>query len=832
MKHESKTKTTLIKKQKSLQRIVRGNERTIKKRKRKSFEKRKTILSNGGVLDKIIEGCVLIGYDWKYLYVNESAAQHRLQKPEDMIGKSMLECYPGIEKSEVFTCYKRCMEERIPQQFESQFSFANETGNWYLVSVQPVTEGIFVISFDITERKLTEVKLKKAERLSNEAQRLARLGNWELDLEKNVLHWSDEIYRIFEIDREKFGASYDAFLNAIHPDDREAVNVAYTNSVKNKTPYSIDHRLLFPDGRIKFVHEECQTFYDKKEKPIRSVGTVQDITDRKMFEQAIARLNRVYKVLSETNQLIVREKNRKRLLETICRIAVEDGKLLMASVAFVDYKTQKVVPFVWYGKEEGYFSSITLSTEKTAQRRGPTVTAIRENRPVFSTDIASEPVMLPWREEALKRGYRSSASFPLVEDNKAVGAFSVYAGETNFFNEKELKLLDEMAMDISFALGNLKAEEMLNLTLKELQESEERFTAFMNNSPAVAWLKDPTTWTFSYINNAFEKIFNITRDVISKKTDFDLWPEEVARQLRENDLKIMSSDKTIETFEDVPLPDGTLRHWLVFKFPLLTPSGKRFLAGTAIDITERKRAENELIEAKERAEKSDRLKTEFLQQMSHEIRSPMNAVIGLSNLIKEEVYDKVAPDILEYFEGIDSAGKRLIRTVNLILDTSVMHVGMYEPAFTEIDIFEEVLKHLKVEFSSSAAEKGLEFLLSNNVSKPLVICDKYSVTQIFGNLVDNAIKYTQHGNVEISVDKDPASNVTVTVEDTGIGISKEFMKKLFEPFTQEESGYSRRFEGNGLGLALAKKYSDINKANISVESEKGKGSKFTITFLK
>ncbi|MBU1677532.1 MAG: PAS domain S-box protein, partial [Bacteroidetes bacterium] len=131
-----------------------------------------------------------------------------------------------------------------------------------------------------------------------------------------------------------------------------------------------------------------------------------------------------------------------------------------------------------------------------------------------------------------------------------------------------------------------------------LRESEERFTAFMNNSPIVAWLKDPVTWTFCYINSAFEEVFDITQEVITRKTDFDLWPEEIARQLRENDLRVLSSDKAIQTSEDVPLPDGTVHHWLVFKFPLHTPSGKRFLAGTAVDITERKQAEDEIISQK------------------------------------------------------------------------------------------------------------------------------------------------------------------------------------------------------------------------------------------
>jgi PAS domain S-box-containing protein len=113
----------------------------------------------------------------------------------------------------------------------------------------------------------------------NEAQRLAKVGSWELDLGSNHLIWSDEIFRMFEIDREKFGASYEAFLNAIHPDDRGMVNAAYTGSLKDRKPYEIVHRLKMADGRIKYVREKCESFFDADGKPLRSVGTVQDISE-------------------------------------------------------------------------------------------------------------------------------------------------------------------------------------------------------------------------------------------------------------------------------------------------------------------------------------------------------------------------------------------------------------------------------------------------------------------------------------------------------------------------------------------------------------------------
>jgi PAS domain S-box-containing protein len=151
---------------------------------------------------------------------------------------------------------------------------------------------------------LAQRDLRRSMAKLEEAQHLAHIGNWELDLTHNVLIWSDEIFRIFEIDPETFGASYEAFLDAVHPGDREAVNQAFANSIEDRTLYAIEHRLLFPDGRIKYVHERGQTFYEA-DKPVRSIGTVQDITERKTIEEMLRKLNTELdqRVLERTAQL-------------------------------------------------------------------------------------------------------------------------------------------------------------------------------------------------------------------------------------------------------------------------------------------------------------------------------------------------------------------------------------------------------------------------------------------------------------------------------------------------------------------------------------------------
>lgn len=248
------------------------------------------------------------------------------------------------------------------------------------------------------------------------------------------------------------------------------------------------------------------------------------------------------------------------------------------------------------------------------------------------------------------------------------------------------------------------------------------------------------------------------------------------------------------------------------------------------EIEDRRKVEEQLIRAKESAERSEQLRSEFLAQMSHEIRTPVNSILSFTSLLKAELEGTLPEDLKPSFSIIESGGRRLIRTIDLILNMSAIQAGVFETKPVKFDIVKDALAPLVGEFTSSAKTKNLELKLQIKTDQTALVADLYTITQIFANLIDNAIKYTKAGSITVTVEKPERGNIIVMVKDTGIGIAKEFIPYLFDAFTQEETGYSRRFEGTGLGLSLVKKFAEMNDSEIMVTSEKGKGTVFAVKF--
>ncbi|MBI3124040.1 MAG: PAS domain S-box protein [Ignavibacteriales bacterium] len=246
------------------------------------------------------------------------------------------------------------------------------------------------------------------------------------------------------------------------------------------------------------------------------------------------------------------------------------------------------------------------------------------------------------------------------------------------------------------------------------------------------------------------------------------------------------------------------------------------------DITEQKKLVQELIEAKESAEKANKIKDGFIASISHEIRTPLNGILGMSSIIKETFSRYVTEDEKQLFDGINSSSNRLIRTVDMILNFSRAQSGDIVISPIKIDL-SVICENLVLEFQHAAKSKSLQLTFTKKSAKALIRADEYTVTQSISNLIDNAIKYTTKGTIEVSL-YNHNNKIQLDVKDTGIGIDKDYMGKMFTPYTQEDMGYGRAYEGVGLGLSLVQKFLQLNNAEISVQSIKGEGTTFSLYF--
>lgn len=249
-----------------------------------------------------------------------------------------------------------------------------------------------------------------------------------------------------------------------------------------------------------------------------------------------------------------------------------------------------------------------------------------------------------------------------------------------------------------------------------------------------------------------------------------------------------------------------------------------------LDISEIKRVQGELEQALEQAKEADRLKSAFLAQMSHEIRTPLNVILPSIPILADELGEK-DKEMVSILHAVDNAGKRLYRTIDMILSMSAVQSGNYKPKFEKFSL-EHDLRNLTHEFTTICKEKGLEIFFSANCAGSEISADRYTIGQVFQNLIGNAVKYTLKGNIKVSIEDYEENKVIVRIADTGIGMSEKYLKNLFTPFSQEDAGQTRKYEGNGLGLALVKEYVTLNKGHISVKSQKNKGSEFSVIFEK
>jgi len=270
----------------------------------------------------------------------------------------------------------------------------------------------------------------------------------------------------------------------------------------------------------------------------------------------------------------------------------------------------------------------------------------------------------------------------------------------------------------------------------------------------------------------------------------------------------------------------------MWSYPVIHEGKLRGSVVTFLDVTERKRAETALHQAKEEAEAANRAKSDFLANMSHEIRTPMNGILGMTALALETELD---PEQREYLGMVKSSGESLLTLLNDILDLSKIEAGKFELDSSDFSIencIEEALQPLAI----SAHQKGIELVWDVAADVPSIVCgDPTRLRQVLINLTGNALKFTSEGEVAIHVSCDSPRDenllIHFMVSDTGIGISQKNQKNIFGAFSQADMSTTRRFGGTGLGLSISERLVKLMGGRIWVESEEGKGSRFHFQVL-
>jgi len=383
-------------------------------------------------------------------------------------------------------------------------------------------------------------------------------------------------------------------------------------------------------------------------------------------------------------------------------------------------------------------------------------------------------------------------------------------------------------------------------TEEALRQSEERLRSFMMNSPAPVFFK-ALDGRYLYVNREFERLFQLPEGHIIGKTDYEVFSHEQADQFAVNDQRVLEKGHALETEETASYQDGTHTS-LVVKFPVRSADGSddsvRGLGGIVTDITPRKQAEaalnqasldlaqknQELTIARDQALEAVQLKAAFMATMSHEIRTPMNGVIGMTGLLLDT---DLTPEQREYAETVRSSGELLLTIINDILDFSKIEAGKMTLEIIDFDLRTAVAESVEL-VVKQAADKGvnLTYLVHANVPSALR-GDPGRLRQILLNLVGNAIKFTAQGEVVISVSlvhqSDNKATVRVEVQDTGIGLSPDMQKRLFQSFSQADNSTTRKYGGTGLGLAICKQLTELMGGQIGVESRLGEGSTFWFT---
>jgi len=665
---------------------------------------------------------------------------------------------------------------------------------------------------DITDRKQAEKALQENEARLRLVHTATRSGLWDWDIRQNCAHVSEEYCVLFGIHPVQQTVSYNQWLSLVHPDDRASASTAINNMIQQRQDYYEDEYRVLHSNEIRWLAGRGQIFYDATGNPVRMLGTMQDITQRKQAEIALSQLNEDLEQrvrdrtveLSQLNQRLQHELQERVLIQQ--RLAEQAQLLDLAHDPIITRDPDGTITFWNSGATQMYGW-----TQNEAL--GQSMHALLQTQfPYPLHDINAELFNSHYWEGELT--HRRHDGTPITVASRWV----LQCDE----NGNPVKVL-EINNDIT---SSKQVEVVQSRLAAIIQSSDDAIISTTLNGIIESW------------NWGAEKLYGYSAlEVIGQPITL-LQP---TNNLHEGShlIEQMQQGDLIEHYETVRQhKDGHLIDISLTVSPIKNAAGEiTGMSKIARNISKRKQVEEQLRISNERISlanaelaRAARLKDEFLAGMSHELRTPLNAILGLSEALLEEIFGQLTPEQREHITTIEQSGKHLLALINDILDLSKIESGKMELEVAPVivkELCESSLNFVK----QQAHHKRIKIHYQIDEELTEIEVDERRVRQVLVNLLSNAVKFTPDGGkVQLQVRADSfLETVQLSVTDTGIGIAPENINKLFQPFVQLDSALSRRYSGTGLGLALVRRIAELHGGSVTLDSQEGKGSRFTVT---
>ncbi len=632
------------------------------------------------------------------------------------------------------------------------------------------------VIFDITNMKLTEQALIKSENRYRLVTSYSNISIWDFNFEMNEQYISENLWQTLGYNNGEIPETFDAFLELIHPDD--LVNVRqnlYANTNEQIANFEFVCRKIHKKGQVKWIHSRGTIIRDEEDQVLRIAGLDDDVTEQKLTDEALQKSEERYSLATSAGNISVFDFN-----------FTQKTYFISANLkAILGYRTHEI-----------------SSTPESLQ-----MLVHPEDRELIN--IARKD-HLEGKSPVLEVEYRM-----LHKD-----------GSVRWILTRGTRFVDETGNPYRLAGYDMDITDR-KIAEIEAKETRKQLQYLFDTLDNVFITVDPNQKKVIQISAGFEKLTGYKVDLI--KRDYELiyqiiYPDDLV--LFEDLMRKLNEGSTTSIEFRIICKDKSIKWANVDATPSLH-NGKLFRYDAIIyDITERKK-QKELLQAKELAEKGLQFKTEFLANMSHEIRTPMNGIIGMTDLLLDTKLNKKQS---EFINVIQSSSKNLLEIINEILDLSKLEAGKMSLQSGIFD-FHHLIQNVKNLFIPTLQEKQVSITIELDKNLPQYIkTDETKVIQVLTNLLSNAAKFTEEGEIKVIAKAADENHIEVSVIDTGIGIKQEDQSKLFQKFTQLNTTTSRKHKGTGLGLSISMHLVELMGGSIQLQSEYRKGSTFSFSF--